>query len=70
MNKHLYQLKKPCPGTKIVIELTDEIKQHILDNRIYKIPEEPKAPTITNLFINRRTIRYTIISQIWILLRK
>jgi hypothetical protein len=52
---HLYKMKKPCPGTKNVIELTDEIKQHILDNRIYKIPEEPKAPT--NLFINRPIIR-------------
>jgi hypothetical protein len=41
MYKHLYQLKKTCPGIKNVIELTDEIKQHIMDNRIYKIPEEP-----------------------------
>ena len=34
-------MKKTCPGIKNVIELTDEIKQHIMDNRIYKMPEEP-----------------------------
>lgn len=35
MIKHLYNLNKPCPGIKSTVELTDEIKKHILDNRIY-----------------------------------
>lgn len=39
MRYHLYKNKKTCPATKNVIELTDEIKQHILDNRIYKEPK-------------------------------
>lgn len=52
---HLYKTKKPCPATKNVIELTDEIKQHILDNRIYHIyKEEPK--NIINNIQNNNTI--------------
>lgn len=55
INRHLYLLKKPCPATQNVIELTDEIKQHILDNRIYHIPEEPKN-IINNIIQNNNTI--------------
>jgi len=39
MNTHLYKKKKPCPTAVNNIELTDEIKKYILENRIYKIPE-------------------------------
>ena len=39
MNLHLYKKKKPCPATVNNIELTDEIKEYILNNRVYKIPE-------------------------------
>lgn len=52
---HLFKNKKPCPATKNVIELTDEIKQHILDNRIYHIPEEPKN-IVNNIIQNNNTI--------------
>ncbi len=38
MIKHLYKRNKDCPGTVNDIELTDEIKEKILLNRIYKIP--------------------------------
>lgn len=55
MSRHLYELKKTCPAIKNVIELTDEIKQHILDNRIYHIPEEPKN-IINNIIQNNNTI--------------
>jgi hypothetical protein len=48
--KHLYLLKKPCPAIKNNIELTDQIKQYILDNRVYHLPAEPK--TIINNTIN------------------
>lgn len=41
MYYHLYKIKKPCPATENIIHLTDEIKQHIMDNRIYKIVENP-----------------------------
>jgi 5-methylcytosine-specific restriction endonuclease McrA len=35
IHKHFYVLKKTCPAIKQDIELTDNIKQYILDNRIY-----------------------------------
>ena len=38
---HLYKKKKACPQIKNEIELTDEIKEHILNNRIYKIDKTP-----------------------------
>lgn len=43
MYKHLYTLKKICPATENDIELTDEIKQYILNNRIFKVPKAKKA---------------------------
>lgn len=39
MRNHLYKKLKSCRATDNVIELTDEIKQHILDNKIYKVPK-------------------------------
>ena len=39
MSRHLNLLKKNCPATNNDIELTDEIKNYILENRIYKIPK-------------------------------
>ena len=47
MHKHLFLKNTPCPQTKNNIELTDEIKQYILDNRIYLIP--PKVKPIKTL---------------------
>jgi len=38
IRRHFYNLQKVCPATKNDIELTDEIKNYILNNRIYKIP--------------------------------
>jgi hypothetical protein len=40
MSRHLYALQKPCPASDNVIELTDEIKHHILENRVYHIPKK------------------------------
>lgn len=40
MRRHLYNKQKPCPGSKNTIELTEEIKEHILSNRVYIIPRE------------------------------
>lgn len=46
INKHLMNLQKPCPAVCSRIELTDEIKQCILDNRVY-IPYGSKQMTQT-----------------------
>lgn len=39
MQKHLMQKIKPCPQTMNDIELTDEIKEYIINNRVYRIPK-------------------------------
>lgn len=35
MLSHFYKTKKSCPAIKNTIDLTDEIKEYIIDNRIY-----------------------------------
>lgn len=57
MRKHLYHLQKPCPATDNVIELTEEIKQHILNNRVYHVPKPTNnAQTINNYINNYNTV--------------
>lgn len=56
MNTHFYNKKKYCPRIINNIELTDEIKQYILNNRIYKIPVVPVINNITNIINNYNTI--------------
>ena len=36
MRKHLYQLKKSCPGSRRDIIITEDIKTYILENRVFK----------------------------------
>lgn len=43
MRKHLYGVQKVCPATHNDIELTDEVKEYIMNNRIYR-----KVDTATN----------------------
>ena len=52
MKKHLHLKNKPCPSTHHDIELTDDIKHHILDNRIYRIQDPVKITTQTLNNIN------------------
>lgn len=52
MNKHLFKLIKPCPAINHNIELTDEIKKHILDNRVYNPPKQPTPQQVINQQIN------------------
>jgi hypothetical protein len=39
MRKHFTLLNKNCPAIENDIELTEEIKNYILDNRFYRIPK-------------------------------
>lgn len=52
MRKHLYK-KKPCPKSVNDVELTDEIREHILENRVYQIQ---KPPTIVQTIQYNNTI--------------
>lgn len=63
MHKHLFLKKKLCPQTKNLIDLTEEIKNHILDNRIYIIPVPPKTPKVTNIITNNNTINNLIVNM-------
>lgn len=42
MKDHMYNRKTLCATTLNDIELTDEIKKHIVDFRVYQIHKEPK----------------------------
>ena len=68
MRRHLYK-KIPCPQVVNTIVLTEEIKQCILANRIYKIPPPPRVPQnqtiyqqinynniINNLIVNMESV--------------
>jgi hypothetical protein len=62
MRKHLYNLKIECPAINNNIELTNEIKECILKNRIYKIPKEIlKSQTIIIPDINDKFSQSNII---------
>lgn len=51
LKQHFYRRKKPCPASDDNIELTEEIMQHVINNRNFKPP--PAAPvqqhTVTNV---------------------
>lgn len=50
MHRHLYNRKKICPNVKEDLELTDEIKQIIMEKRKYiPKPTEP-VPCVQNIF--------------------
>lgn len=52
MMKHLYHLKKQCPGTCHDVELTEEIKKAIISNRVYCPPVQVTPPTINQTINN------------------
>jgi hypothetical protein len=62
MRKHLFHLKKPCPTLKSMIELTDDIKNHILKFRKYHIQHQPEfalpADNQHHPQINQQNIQY------------
>lgn len=63
MNKHLYELKKPCPATHQDIELTDEIKQYILNNRVYHPPKQTPEQIIYQQINNIQQINNYITTK-------
>jgi hypothetical protein len=51
MRKHLYKLKKQCPGSRNELFMTEEIKSYILQNRIYRpLEQEKQIKTIINTY--------------------
>ena len=56
IKKHLYDLKKPCPAIVNKIELTDEIKQDIIDNRVHHLKIETKINNAKYIKKNKSNI--------------
>lgn len=56
MYRHLYQLQKECRKSENNIDLTDEIKQFILTNRVYHIPKQSPQQVIINQINNNQQI--------------
>ncbi len=60
MRRHLYCLKKICPGSKNDIELTEEIKEKILANRIYHMPKPVEIARLNRLKIKEEALLITL----------
>lgn len=60
MRKHLVEKKKPCPNFKN-LELTDEIKNTVLDSRRYYPPK--KEPEKKN--VHRKTVPQALKMPLW-----
>lgn len=70
MRNHLYKLKKQCSGVINPMELTDDIKEHIIANRIWH-PPPPQHPPLPppvekpqNLTINQNINQYNIMTNL------
>ena len=54
MKNHFYKLKSSCPAVTSDMELTDEIKEHVLNNRVYRpqtpVQHEPSTSTIIHQY--------------------
>lgn len=62
MKRHMYFLKKPCPQSANNIQLTDEIKEYVLQNRVWHPPITPKEPSPTQIINNIMCINNYIAS--------
>lgn len=60
MHKHLYQLKRQCPKTFQNVELTEEVKQCVMVNRVWSAKHEqqhyPAVVNVTQIINNYNTV--------------
>jgi hypothetical protein len=56
MRNHLYKKLKPCHATQELLELTDTIKQHIIDNKVYKVPKQTQQQVLIQHINNNQQI--------------
>lgn len=62
IHRHFYNLKKQCPSQRNNIELTEDIKQHVLANRVYHVPSMSPQPT-TDKLINTTINTYNLMQN-------
>jgi hypothetical protein len=56
MRNHLYKKLKACPAIREQLQLTDEVKEYILDNRVYRPLEQyAKKNENTQKTVRRKT---------------
>jgi len=48
MNTHFTKLKKACPGTFMDIELTEDVRAKVFQNRVYKVEQVPNITQVIN----------------------
>jgi hypothetical protein len=66
MHRHLYSLLKQCPQTENEVVLSDDIKQHILDNKVYKFSKPDGNVIVTSLPKQRKqTIHHSLRVTCW-----
>ena len=67
MHRHLYEVNKPCPQTFADVELTDEVKQRILINRVYKPIQQHTVITtnVTKTHKKKQTINHSLRVSCW-----
>ena len=63
MRYHLYMRNEPCPTSRIVIDLTDDIKAFIMKNRVYHVPAAVPPPATHTTINNIQTV-HSYISNI------
>ena len=60
MRYHLYKKIKTCPMLKSDVELTEEIKKHIIENRIYNPPKYSDKLLLELEYYKNRKMRHSI----------
>lgn len=58
MKKHFYKVLKPCPKQLNNIDLTEDIKQFVLANRIYHHPKNETPSLTQTININNTVVNY------------
>jgi hypothetical protein len=56
MRKHLHNLLKPCPQSENNIDLTEQIKDCIMKNRVYHIPKQTQTQILIQQINNNQQI--------------
>ena len=59
MKRHFYNKKRSCPSQEADIELTVEMKEHILMNRIYNVKAKKEEP-LGQVIMNNNVVNYYI----------
>lgn len=66
IRRHLFDRKKGCPSTKSDIVLTDEIKEYVLNNRVYRSKKDVKEESFKSPNNPSTIIQTNNINQVFI----